>query len=207
MLAVFTFLPSFNAAATRLPDKEQQLSQMAYKQVSHFSAGAGFHAALQDGTPSPTVPIVIPGLQTAVPVADGSVTHIVREGQSLWGIAMAYGVTIAEIRALNGMTFDNTVIVAGQELVIYPANPDTAFTPTIDQQVAIDQTATDAVENAVIPTTVTPIPTFTASPPAFTIPVSAEERLSKPGSMVFPLVGVLLIVAGFVLRQMVKRQR
>ncbi len=207
MVAVFIFPQSFNAAATFLPDKEQQFFQMADNQAVQFISGAGFHAALQDGTPSPPAPVIIPGLQTASPAADGSVTHIVGDGQTLWSIAVVYGVTIAEIRSLNGMLWDNEVIVPGQELVIYPANPDTAFTPTIDPQVAIDQTATAAVENAVIPTTVTPIPTFTASPSSFTIPVSAEERLSKPGSLVFPLVGVLLIVAGFVLRQMVKRQR
>ena len=55
---------------------------------------------------------------TNTPGQDGTIRHIVREGESLWSIATMYGVTIAEIQNLNGIPLDSTVIQTGQELLI-----------------------------------------------------------------------------------------
>lgn len=43
--------------------------------------------------------------------------HIVRSGDSLYGIAKEYGLTVAELRQLNNLTKDQ-VIYPGQELLI-----------------------------------------------------------------------------------------
>ena len=63
--------------------------------------------------------IAAPQLQvviTSTPNSDGSVTHVVQSGESLISIADAYKVSVAEIKALNGLTSDD--IFPGDTLII-----------------------------------------------------------------------------------------
>ncbi len=53
--------------------------------------------------------------------ADGSITHTVDYGQTLVQIALAYGVKVAEIRDLNYMAEDSTLIYPEQKLLIKAA--------------------------------------------------------------------------------------
>ena len=82
---------------------------------------------------SPVSQIVVP-VVTATPNADGSVTHIVQSGQSLWAIATAYGTKIDTIKQLNSLTSDS--IYNDQELLVYPVGsmptpaPTATLTPT-----------------------------------------------------------------------------
>jgi hypothetical protein len=73
-------------------------------------------------TPIPLVPLI-----TATMGPDGAIIHVVGYGQSLWAIAMAYGVTSARIRELNSMAPNDSAIWAGQWLLIVPAG---LVTPT-----------------------------------------------------------------------------
>jgi len=66
-------------------------------------------------------PVVI-----ATPAADGSVTHTVQSGQSLWSIATTYGVNIQSIRELNNISLSDTIYI-GQKLLIHPPG---AVTPS-----------------------------------------------------------------------------
>jgi LysM repeat protein len=72
-------------------------------------------------------PIALVPLVTATMKPSGAVVHEVGYGQSLWAIALAYGVTAARIRELNGMAPDDSTIWAGQWLLIVPAG---LVTPT-----------------------------------------------------------------------------
>ena len=65
------------------------------------------------------------GVTVATPQADGSIKHTVLYGQSLATIAEAYGVTIDQLRELNGMAADDSTIWTDQELVIAPAGSAT----------------------------------------------------------------------------------
>jgi LysM repeat protein len=96
----------------------------------------------------------ITAILTSTPNADGSVTHIVKNGQNLLNIALAYGVKMADIRELNGMAEDSTLIYEGQNLLIYGAG-----------KVPTNLPATETPVN-----TRTPKPTYTPRPtkPAFT---------------------------------------
>jgi LysM repeat protein len=59
---------------------------------------------------------------TAAPTPPrGSRTHTVEAGETLFGIARRYGVTVAAIRQANGMAEDQDQVRAGQRLVIPPA--------------------------------------------------------------------------------------
>ncbi|MCS6963495.1 MAG: LysM peptidoglycan-binding domain-containing protein [Thermoflexus sp.] len=61
---------------------------------------------------------------TATPRPDGSIVHTVQEGDTLFGLALLYGTTVEEIKALNGL--DSDLLVIGQELLIRPAQPSPA---------------------------------------------------------------------------------
>ena len=58
------------------------------------------------------------GVTTATPQPDGKIIHTVLYGQTLLGIAEAYGVTVDELRTLNGMAANETIIWPDQELLI-----------------------------------------------------------------------------------------
>jgi LysM repeat protein len=47
--------------------------------------------------------------------------HQVRTGQTLWGTSRRYGLTVEELRKLNGLA-PGAVIHPGQKLIVSPAN-------------------------------------------------------------------------------------
>lgn len=68
-----------------------------------------------------TVQAALLPTETVAPIppeerADGLLTHTVRSGETLLGIAGSYGVTVDEIQAANDM--DDVLIVAGDQLII-----------------------------------------------------------------------------------------
>ena len=82
------------------------------------------------GSDNPAEPYIAPtvdtsnyiyGVTVATPQADGSIVHTVRYGQSLIAIANAYGITVEQLRELNGMAADDNTIWTDQELIIAPA--------------------------------------------------------------------------------------
>lgn len=67
---------------------------------------------------------------TSTPMADGAIVHFVADGETLASIAEAYGVSMIEIRALNGLAPDSSSIFPDQKLIIRLA-PTLTITPTI----------------------------------------------------------------------------
>ena len=85
---------------------------------------------------------------TSTPNEDGSVVHTIQEGETLTSIAEAYGVSTAQIKALNNMQDEWEPIYAGHHLIIKPAGSETQIpstTPTLGEPTATE----------------TPIPTYT----------------------------------------------
>lgn len=78
--------------------------------------------------PIRVVPIVL-----AAPRADGSVVHVVQEGQTPWAIAARYEVDLAELLWMNGLADDDFVRV-GDEIMVRPPEgwvpPPTPTPPT-----------------------------------------------------------------------------
>lgn len=70
--------------------------------------------------PAPTVEVIIP-VEVATPLPDGSIIHVVQQGQALLHIATAYEVELSELLTLNGLT-SASVIYPGDELIIKPAD-------------------------------------------------------------------------------------
>jgi LysM repeat protein len=70
---------------------------------------------------------------TSTPRPDGAVVHVVASGETLFGIALQYGVSVDQILSLNvGSIPDNMWITTGQELVIsIPQTPPTSTPPPV----------------------------------------------------------------------------
>jgi LysM repeat protein len=139
---------------------------------------------------------------TSTPLPDGAVYHVIKTGETLWSIALAYGVTVQRIRELNNIATNSTDIYAGQKLlIVLPGTP--YYTPTLTP------TETPLTSPTPSPTqTFTPAPTRTPThtlAPSLTATLQAtplaERALlaSQPGGTpwVAALGVVLLMVAAF----------
>jgi len=112
-------------------------------------------------TPPPPPPTATPGAPptpqaTATPRPDGAIVHVVESGDTLFGIALEYGVSVDQIRQLNAGSIDGDIISIGQELVI--SMPAQAPTP--------------------LPAPLTPEPTTVADKPD--TPDSPDVPVSEP---------------------------
>lgn len=70
--------------------------------------------------PAPTQ-IYAPAVSPQAPRADGSIVHVVGQGDTVWAIGVAYGVHPYDIIALNELPERGLFIRPGQELLIRPA--------------------------------------------------------------------------------------
>jgi LysM repeat protein len=111
-------------------------------------------------TRSPTTSQYMQPVTTSTPQADGAIVHIVQSGQSLWSIAIAYGMHIAEIKSLNKWTSDTVYV--GQTLIIRLA-PTITPTPTITETPPLPSRTPAPTQFLKLPTH-TPYPTATSTP-------------------------------------------
>jgi LysM repeat protein len=139
-------------------------------QAEQLAGGHAGDAAQLVPLSSPTPQIIMPVI-TVTPMPDGSMIHEVQPGQSLWAIAIAYGVKIADLVKLNNqLSPTNPIIYTGQKIIvrgtslptISPTVTDTPYpvtsTPTITKTpraptrtFAPTQTQTPTVQIAVLP--------------------------------------------------------
>jgi LysM repeat protein len=129
--------------------------------------------------PIPGTVVSYDSLITSTPNEDGSIIHVVKYGDTLWSIAHAYGLSVDDIRRLNGMAGDATVIQIGQKLLIRLRD---TITPT-------------KLDDAIVVRTDTPLPplkenqtsTITPSPTSDTTYLAAmdgtETHLAIPDSI------------------------
>ena len=125
--------------------------------LNALPAGTAVSVNSTPATPAPTEP-PIRALLTVTPQADNSVIHTVQYGQTLSGIATAYGLSLKDLLALNPMINANTVIQIGQRLLIHPPATPVPALPTV------------AASPTALPVTPTPQP---SSPPTPTIAPAA----------------------------------
>jgi hypothetical protein len=110
-------------------------------------------------TGSPAVQAAWPAqILTSTPMPDGAIVHIVQEGENLASIAEAYGASMPDIRALNGMAPTSNLIFPGQSLII----------------------------RLPLPATETPTPTITVPRPTRTPTVITPSRTPRPTRTVTP---------------------
>jgi LysM repeat protein len=84
--------------------------------------------------PAPTSPPpVLPPFVMPTAGPDGNIVYVVQPGDSLWRIAANAGLTVEQLKAMNGLTSD--IVSVGQRLIIGQAaapTPTPAPSPTID---------------------------------------------------------------------------
>ncbi len=121
----------------------------------HTSGSAPAQTTPGSTTPgaAPTQAPFIQPVAITTPNPDGSVIHIVQYGQSLWAIADAYGISLADLLAQNGLT-EESAIFPDQELLIFPASLETAAeTSTVPAETPEpDPTATPTPTRAITAT-------------------------------------------------------
>lgn len=132
--------------------------------------------------------IIVP-VKLSTPDANGNIVHQVQAGQTLWQIAIAYGVKINQIRQLNNLDPTSTVIQLGVKLLIKRIGTPTPASPT--------PTATAVLE------TDTPEPTPDLSTPTLAViptPTSAPTMAGSVGGtgVVAAIVVVAMLAAGLV---------
>ncbi len=118
---------------------------------------------------TPISPVIV-----STPSENGAIYHIVQYGQTLEMISSAYGISVPELRSLNGLGEGVSDIYIGQTLTIRVAQPPTetpTLTPTTPPPTRTPRSITPIM-------TPTPMPTATATSRS-TIPqvVSIQRRL------------------------------
>ncbi len=95
-------------------------------------------------------PVMIP-VTKADPQPDGSIVHIIRQGQTLWTVAAVYEVPLQQIIDLNGYT-ESQIIFPGDEVIVAPAGsaapPQVEPSPTAE----LEATATPSAGPTAEPT-------------------------------------------------------
>jgi len=99
--------------------------------------------------PQPVVNVPAGPAPTALPRPDGALVHIVKSGDTVFGLALQYDVPMDSILQLNGLTKESFLLI-GQELVIAPGKPG-ATQPTTAPVEAVSPTV-PASTAAVTPT-------------------------------------------------------
>jgi LysM repeat protein len=170
-----------------------------------YVAGGNYVPAASYTPGGPTaIPIYL--VQTSTPNSDGSVVHIVMSGQTLIGIAKAYGLTVPEIKDLNNLTSD--AIYVGDKLIIRRANtPGPTGTPTAT--ITPTRAATSTHHPTRTPTpSASPIATSLATPMNGPTQQGAAQSGSDPlgNILVMAIIGmaaggVVLMVVGSVIKR------
>ena len=117
-------------------------------------SASGFGDILPQTNVTPISPVVV-----STPNSNGAIYHIVQYGQTLEMIAVAYGISLAELRTLNGLAEGASDIYIGQSLILRVSQPPTetpTLTPTTPPPTRTPRSITPIM-------TPTPIPTATAT--------------------------------------------
>jgi LysM repeat protein len=131
------------------------------------------------GTPAFSIPTVV----VSTPKEDGSLTHVVQAGETLWSIAAAYGVPVEQLQSLNQLG-SSTLIYPGATLII--RNPATS-------------TPSPAVATRTVLPSFTPYIPRTATPtdfPAAAVTPQAPLTGQDTTMIVVVIIFVALIFAG-----------
>lgn len=136
------------------------------------------NASLLSGAGNPAVPPTerprdVPFVTPQATQSDGSIIHIVREGDTLLSIAVAYNITIGELRRLNEIPEDEYVVRPGDRLIIKPPSPNVTY-------VVVTATFTPDPNRPTPTATFTPSPTFPPLPTGSGIGVTVIAITVQP---------------------------
>ncbi len=152
--------------------------------------------------PTDTAAPFLPATDT--PLADGSIVHIVREGETLINIALAYNIPLRDLLDLNNLTAQS-VIFPGEKLIIRKASTPTPTAAVTDTPTPRPATPTRRPTRTPTPVPLTatatafaPTPTATPTPPR---PMDIYGKVIVGAIVAFGVAGVLLMVAGEIIKR------
>jgi LysM repeat protein len=154
-------------------------------------SASGFEDVAPQTNVTPISPVVV-----STPNENGAIYHIVQYGQTLEMIAAAYGISLAELRSLNGFPEGASDIYIGQSLIIRVSQPPTetpTLTPTTPPSTRTPRSITPIM-------TPTPYPTATATPRSI-IPHGISIRRKNMGIILLStgVAGLLAIALQYLL--------
>jgi len=132
--------------------------------------------SLPENTATPPLSTLVP----STPDPEGKVYHTVQKGETLWLIAVSYGVKVADLRRLNGLAEQADIYPNMRLLVLELPTPAPTLTVT-----------------PTIPPTLTQVPTWTSEPTAaLELPTSTPVKLAalEPASGL-PVLGLIVVAA------------
>lgn len=137
---------------------------------------------------------------TNTPLADGSIIHIVKAGETLWSIALSYNVKVEELRWLNGLESDSNEIYVEQRLLILPGYTPTPTAAFADTPVPTPLRPTSTPTPSPSRTPAPPEPTETSAAvqstsPAPTAPPPYISRIDLKSLGIGALAGILILLA------------
>lgn len=141
---------------------------------------------------------LLPG-EAPPPTPTPQQTHFVQTGDTLWSIALSYGLTLDELLGYNNLAAD-ALLQIGDELWIRPKpqpTPTNSPPPTATPQPIANAPAPASAPPTSIPT-VPPSPQPTSAPMATQTPADSPPAADNPGGSTGLLVaaGVLSLLAG-----------
>jgi LysM repeat protein len=155
---------------------------------SSSSTSTTLQGTLGSITSATAVPLVTPVI-TSTPHKNGSIVHVVENGQYLYEIAEAYKVSVAQLEALNNILNGN--IYVGDKLIVRAANtPTPTLQPTTP---APTPTATLHPTRTPKPPTLTPSATIVRTETPTPTPTPVPTLISTFGKD--PLLLSILLVA------------
>ncbi len=161
-------------------------------------------AAAKSGSVTRSAATVVMPIQRATPLADGSLVHIVGDGQTLWAIAATYKVKLPELLALNHIN-EKSLIHPGDHLIIKAAQWSPTDTATVSETVTAALPATNLPLPTKLPTTPPAIETSTVVPSPTPVGAPAVSGIEiDPALMMIIglfLTGSLLLIFGTVLKR------
>jgi LysM repeat protein len=193
-------LPATYAAYTDVGAGVATAGNGWYYYVLHacYSSGGSYSPTSSSATSIPGAPtatnvvsqIIVP-VVTATPQADGSVVHIVQNGQSLWAIATAYGTKIDAIKQLNNLASDS--IYNNDQLIIFPAGskPTPIPTATVTPTSAPTQTPTLTPTVSDLPT---PTPQAATTTPAANTSSIPTQTIAGYAIVLISVIGLLAML-------------
>ncbi len=144
------------------------------------------------------------------PTPTPQMQHIVREGDTLLGIALRYGLTMDELAALNGISTSKLLQIGEKLWIRPPASPTpplpqempATFTPNPNLALALSTSASPTQTSTRMPAaSSTPLPAIVPEPTTAADPVPANagingEQLFLGGVGMMLLLGVLFLYLG-----------
>lgn len=154
----------------------------------------------QAATSQPTT-TAVPVVQST-PNPDGSITHIVQAGQTLYTIAVVYDIPLEELMAMNGFT-ENTILYLGDSVIIHPADaPTSPPALTATPSPSPSQSATPTATTAAAPTATRPHTSPTSPPPIpppeFTSPASKDPAVIIAAVLVAGAAILVTLIRSFI---------